>query len=77
MAVTTKKVLRITFNNALGSAVSFTLPEPQEELTAVQIEAVMDTVITKNIFLTAGGELVSKRDIKIIDTSTNDLYDPA
>ncbi len=77
MAVTTKKVLRITFNNALGSAISYTLPEPKDELTAAQIEAVMDTVITKNIFLTAGGELVSKRDIKIIDTTTNDLYDPA
>lgn len=77
MAVTTKKVLRITFDNALGSAVSFTLPEPKEDLTGAQIEAVMDQIIAKNIFLTAGGELVSKRDIKIVDTTTNDLYDQA
>jgi hypothetical protein len=75
MAVTSKKVLRMTFNNTLGSAVSFTLPEPKEDLTVVQIEAVMDQMIARNIFLTSGGELVSKRDIKIIDTSTNDLYD--
>ncbi|MFZ3131292.1 MAG: DUF2922 domain-containing protein [Desulfosporosinus sp.] len=72
---TTKKVLRMTFNNALGSAVSFTLPEPKVDLTAVQIEAVMDQMITRNIFLTSGGALVSKRDIKIIDTTTDDLYD--
>ncbi|TGE31887.1 DUF2922 domain-containing protein [Desulfosporosinus sp. Sb-LF] len=75
MASTSKKVLRMTFNNALGSAVSFTLPEPKVDLTAVQIEAVMDQMIAKNIFLTSGGALVSKRDIKIIDTTTDDLYE--
>lgn len=74
MASTSKKVLRMTFNNALGIAVSFTLPEPKAALTAVQVEAVMDQIIAKNIFLTTGGALVSKRDIRIIDTTTNDLF---
>lgn len=32
-------------------------------------------LIAKNIFLTTGGALVSKRDIKIIDTTTDDIYD--
>lgn len=75
MASVSKKVLRITFNNTLGSAVSFTLPQPKADLTAAQIEAVMDQIIAKDIFLTTGGVLVSKRDIKIIDTTTDDLYD--
>jgi len=75
MATISKKVLRMTFNNALGSAVSFTIPEPKVDLTAAQVEAVMDQMIAKNIFLTSGGALVSKRDIKIIDTTTDDLYD--
>ena len=75
MASTSKKVLRMTFNSTLGSAVSITLPEPKADLTGVQIEAVMDQIIAKNIFLTTGGALVSKRDIKIIDTTTDDLYE--
>ncbi|MDR3543955.1 MAG: DUF2922 domain-containing protein [Desulfosporosinus sp.] len=75
MATTTKKVLRMTFNNSSGNVVTITLPEPKASLTAAQIEAVMDQIITKNIFLTAGGELVSKRDVKIIDTTTDDLFD--
>lgn len=75
MASTTTKVLRMTFNNASGSAVTITLPEPKASLTAAQIEAVMDQIITKNIFLTTGGELVSKRDVKIVNTMTDDLYD--
>ncbi len=75
MASISKKVLRMTFNNALGSAVSFTLPEPKADLTAAVIEAVMDQIIAKNIFLTTGGALVSKRDIKLVDTTTDDLYE--
>ena len=75
MAIISNKVLRMTFNNALGSAVSFTLPEPKADLTAAIIEAVMDQIIAKNIFLTTGGALVSKRDIKLVDTTTDDLYD--
>ncbi|KGP76093.1 hypothetical protein JT05_07075 [Desulfosporosinus sp. Tol-M] len=75
MASTTKKVLRMIFNNASGNAVTITLPEPKESLTAAQIEAVMEQIIAKNIFLTSGGELISKRDIKVVDTTTDDLYD--
>lgn len=75
MASVSKKVLRLTFNNAVGTAVSFTLPEPKADLTAVQVEAVMDQIIAKDVFLTSGGALVSKRDIKLIDTTTDDLYD--
>lgn len=75
MASTSKKVLRMTFNNALGNAVSITLPEPKADLTAAQIEAVMDLIIAKDIFLTSGGALVSKKDVKVVDTTTNDMYD--
>lgn len=37
----------------------------------------MELIISKNIFTTAGGELTGKRDIKIVDTTTTDLFDPA
>ena len=75
MATTTQKVLRMTFGNAQGSTMTITLPEPRADVTAAEIEAVMDQIIAKNIFTGTGGDLVSKRDIKIVDTTTNDLYD--
>lgn len=75
MATTTKKVLRMTFSNTSGSSVTFTFPQPKADLTTAKIESVMDLIIAKNIFLTTGGELVAKRDVKIIDTTTNDLYE--
>ncbi len=75
MAITSSKVLRMTFNNAAGKAVTITLSQPKVGLTAAEIETVMDQIITKNIFLTSGGELVSIRDIKVVDTTTEDMYD--
>lgn len=75
MATTTQKVLRMSFSNAAGGSVTMTLPEPRPDVTALEIEAVMDQIIAKNIFTSSGGDLISKRDIKIVDTTTNDLYD--
>ena len=75
MATTTRKVLRMTFNNAMGGAVSITLPEPKDAITGAEVEAVMDQIIAKNIFVGSGGALVSKRDIKVIDTTTDDLFE--
>lgn len=76
MAVTTNKVLRLTFTTAGGKTYSITIPDPREDLQKAEAEAVMDTIIQKNIFLTSSGALTGKRDIRVIDTTTNDLYDP-
>lgn len=72
-----KTVLRLVFAAADGQSMSITLDSPKAGLTAQEIETVMDTIIAKNIFQSAGGDLVSKKDAKIIDTTTNDMYDPA
>jgi len=76
MPAKTAKVLRMTFATAGGNTFSITLPEPREDLTAAEVEAVMDLIVQKNIFATLGGDLIGKRDIKIVDTTTNDLFDP-
>ena len=75
MASVNKKALRMTFNNDSGKAVSFTLADPKADLTGAQVEAVMDQIVAKDIFTSSGGGLVSKKDIKITDTTTDDLYD--
>jgi len=33
-------------------------------------------IVAKNIFNTPSGELTLKRDIKVIDMTTDNLYDP-
>ncbi|WP_425803128.1 DUF2922 domain-containing protein [Desulfitobacterium sp. Sab5] len=76
MAITTNKVLRLTFTTAGGKTYSINIPDPKEDLQKAEAEAVMDTIVQKNIFFTSSGALTGKRDIRVIDTTTNDLYDP-
>jgi hypothetical protein len=76
MATATSKVLRMSFATAGGTAFTITITEPKEDLTAAQVETVMDLIISKNMFTTSGGDLLRKRDIKVIQTITDDLFDP-
>ncbi|SHI26938.1 DUF2922 domain-containing protein [Desulfosporosinus lacus] len=76
MAVTTTKILRLTFETAGGKTFSITIPDPKVNLQQADAETVMDMIIEKNVYITTSGELTRKRDIKVINTSTEDLYDP-
>ena len=62
MAVTTNKVVKLTFTTAGGKTFAITIPDPREDVDQAQAEAVMDTIIQKNVFLTPSGELIGKRD---------------
>ncbi len=77
MPVTTSQTLRMVFRSQGGTSMTISLDNPRSDVTAAEIEAAMDTIISKNIFNTTGGDLASKYDIKIVDKTTNDLYDPA
>ncbi len=72
-----QKTLRMTFVTAAGTNVSISLASPKEGLSGAQIESVMDEIIAKDVFITDGGALVGKKDAKIINTQTEDLFDPA
>lgn len=76
MALITNKIIRLTFTTVAGKTFSIALPNPRADLSKAEAEAVMDAIIAQNIFITTGGELTGKRDIRVIDTSTNDLFDP-
>ncbi|MCL6561080.1 MAG: DUF2922 domain-containing protein [Firmicutes bacterium] len=73
---TTVQTLRMVFKNEAGRNVTITLDNPRDNVTAAEIEAAMDLVIARNIFTSSGGDLVSKQDIRIIDSTTNDLFNP-
>lgn len=77
MASVTTQTLRMVFRTEGGTNFTISLDNPKNNLTAQEIEAAMDLIIAKNVFLTPGGALASKQDIQIIDRTTNDLYDPS
>ncbi len=45
-------------------------------LQQAEAMAVMNSIIASDILITSSGALIGIRDIKVIDTMTDDLYDP-
>ncbi|EHL05027.1 hypothetical protein HMPREF0322_04333 [Desulfitobacterium hafniense DP7] len=76
MAITSKTVLRLTFNTTGNKTFALSLDDPRPGLTKSDIEAAMETMIQRNIFLSPSGELTGKRDIRIVGTTSDDMYDP-
>jgi hypothetical protein len=66
----------MVFLNQAGKNVTMTLDNPRSDITTAEVQTAMDLVIARNIFTGTGGDLVSKQDIKVIDSTTDDLYDP-
>ena len=67
------QVLRMTFLNAAGNRVSITLDNPRDDITQAEVQTAMNTIITKNILVTSGGELASIDSAAIIETTTTDI----
>ncbi len=67
------KTLVMTFLNESGKKVSLNVTTPKDTLTEAEINTAMDTVISKNIFYSTGGNLISKDSAKIIDKTTTEM----
>lgn len=53
-------ILSLTFLTESGLKSTFTINGVKSDLTNVQVNALMDTIIAKNVFLTASGTLAKK-----------------
>ena len=67
------QVLRMTFLSAAGGRVSITVDNPKDDLTEAQVQTAMNTIISKNILITSGGELTAIDSAAIIETTTTDI----
>jgi len=52
--------LAMTFVAASGDKVSITITGVKSTITEIEVSALMDTIIAKDIFLTKGGALTGK-----------------
>lgn len=77
MAVSSSKVARLVFTTAGGGTFTLTLSDPREDVQVTEIVAAMESLIADDIYLTATGALTGIKDVKIVDTTINDLFDPA
>jgi Protein of unknown function (DUF2922) len=51
------------------------LVNPVVGLSAATVQTFMNLAIAKNLFTSTGGDLVAIKDIAIVDTTTQDLFD--
>ncbi|EHQ91123.1 DUF2922 domain-containing protein [Desulfosporosinus youngiae] len=76
MTITNTKVIRLSFSTEGGKTFTITIPNPREDLNQAEVLAAMNTIVSGNIFLTSSGALTGIRDVKVIGTITEDLFDP-
>jgi hypothetical protein len=67
--------LRMVFKNAEDRLSAISVPDPDPELTALEVEEVMDSILTTNIFNTTGGDLVSKVRAEVVSRTVDVLQD--
>jgi hypothetical protein len=67
------KSLVMTFLNEEGSRASITLPAVRDNVTELEVAAVMDAIIARNIFTSSGGDLVTKHAAQVTEKNVTEL----
>lgn len=68
-----EQTLRMVFRNAEGRIVSVNMPDPDPAVTPLAVETVMDSIITRNVFMTTGGDIASKVRAEVVSRDVNVL----
>lgn len=67
------KTLVMCFLNAAGSKVNVRLNYAMDTIDQIAVNAAMDSIVAKNIFKTAGGDIVSKDSAYLTETTKQDV----
>ncbi|KMJ60097.1 hypothetical protein AB685_04470 [Bacillus sp. LL01] len=65
--------LELLFLNEEGSTVKISVDDPKTDLTPVEIEQAMDTIIAADVFTSKGGNFVEKDGARIIERNVTDF----
>ena len=64
------KTLELVFRTSAGKETTISVPDPKDDLTLVQAQAVMKDIIDKNIFSVKGNALAEKVEARIRNRET-------
>jgi hypothetical protein len=65
--------LVMTFLNREGSKTSITVPAVKDDVTDAEVATAMDAIIVKNIFFSAGGDLLTKHSAQLTEKNVISL----
>jgi len=67
------KQLELQFLNEDERTVTISLENPVEPVDPETVKTVMDTIISENVFMTSGGDLVSKKGARVVDRTVTNI----
>lgn len=67
------KTLAMIFENQMGDSVRMTVSNVRDSITELEVKAVMQTIIDRNIFDTDGGNLAVISGAEIITRTVQEL----
>jgi hypothetical protein len=69
-----ERTLQLTFRNEEGRRQTLTLADPRDNLTANEVEEVMNLILQKNIFSGSGGDLIEALAAQVIGRTVEVIY---
>lgn len=67
------KTLELQFTNLEGKIAKINVDSPIDPVDPLALSAAMDEIVTSNVFITNGGEFVSKKGARIIDRNVTEI----
>jgi hypothetical protein len=68
-----EKTLQMVFQNQVGNNVSINIAQVKDELTGEEVKALMQLIISKNIFETSGGNLITIMSATVVSKDVQEL----
>ncbi len=63
------------FFNEEGRNVTISVPDAREDIQAAEVEAVMENILQRNIFLTTGGEISGLNKAQVVSRDVETLVE--
>ena len=68
-----KRKLEMDFIDGMNKRFLLSLDNPKEDLDAIQVEGAMDEILSNNIFISNGADLVSFDAARVITTVVEEM----
>ena len=67
------KQLQLQFENYDGKTVTYSLDNPVEPVDPEAVNTAMDEIIEQDVFTSSGGDLVGKRNARLVERTVEDI----
>jgi hypothetical protein len=67
------KTLQLQFLNQENKTVTISIDNPIEPVDTIALNAAMDSILTANVFTSAGGDLMSKKGARVVERNVADV----